>query len=126
MMIREFFKSLQGCRHPKIPVTVKRSYCPDCGKLVVVKWYIVRCACCNVKRAAVVDFCDNVKPENAFCPNCGAKEFHVEELENINFVDIRFAVHKKEEVEQDDLHRNSAQFWQDKSPCKNLLLGHAR
>ena len=33
-----------------------------------------------------------------FCPNCGAEAFFVEQVEHINFIDINFAVLKKEVV----------------------------
>lgn len=96
MLISEFIKSLRGCRHKHVPVTSNGCYCPDCGQYVVIKWYLVRCSCCGVKRVAFLDFNDNVKAVDNFCPNCGSTATYVEELCKINFVDINFSVHKKE------------------------------
>lgn len=87
------------CTHEKINILSEKSYCPDCGALVENKWYICRCACCGVKRKAVLLF-GNVVPEEKFCTNCGSKEFIVEEVKEINFIDINFATLKKEEVKQ--------------------------
>ena len=39
-----------------------------------------------------------IMPESRFCPNCGAEAFYVEQIEHINFIDINFAVLKKEVV----------------------------
>lgn len=110
MLLTEFIKSLRGCRHEKVRIESNGAYCPDCGQYVVIKWYLVRCSCCGVKRVAYLDLNDNVKPVDKFCPNCGGVHTYVEEIQKINFVDINFAVHKKQVVEQ---HVCSAQtqFW---------------
>ena len=106
MLLTEFIKSLRGCRHEKVRIESNGAYCPDCGQYVVIKWYLVRCSCCGVKRVAYLDLNDNVKPVEKFCPNCGEVHTYVEEIQKINFVDINFAVHKKEVVEQ---HVSAAQ-----------------
>ena len=122
MTIRDIINLFRGCQHDKISINSHGAYCPDCGKFVVVKWYIVRCACCGVKRVAYVDYNDNIKPEDRFCPNCGTEETIIEELDNINFVDINFAVHKKEVVEQNITLRNRTQFWTDVEDSSPQLL----
>ncbi len=122
MVIRDFINLFKGCSHEKISVNTEGAYCPDCGKFVAVKWYIVRCACCGVKRVAYIDFNGNIKAEGKYCPNCGNSEIIVEELEKINFVDISFAVHKKEVVEQHICAQNRTQVWADAEDFSPQIL----
>ncbi|MBQ2644470.1 hypothetical protein IJG14_02715 [bacterium] len=112
MIISDFLKSLRGCQHKKVNINTKGAYCPDCGEYIIVKWYLVRCSCCGVKRIAYLDFNDNVKPEDRYCPNCGNEEITIEAIEKINFVDINFAVHKKEIVKIE--HGMTTQVWTEK------------
>ena len=121
MIISEFLKSLRGCRHSKVGVNTNGVYCPDCGQYIVVKWYLVRCSCCGVKRIAYIDFHDNVKAVDKYCPNCGGVHTCVEQIEKINFVDINFAVHKKE-VYQPTLTHYSTQVWTEPEDNKEQVL----
>ena len=121
MLISEFIKSLKGCRHSKVPISTNGAYCPDCGQYVVIKWYLVRCSCCGVKRVAYLDLNDNVKPVEKFCPNCGEVHTYVEEIQKINFVDINFAVHKKEVVEQ-HVCAAQTQFWTEPNDTNEQSL----
>jgi len=90
-----FFKS--KCKHTKLPANIEAGYCPDCGEYVENHWYLVRCKHCRIKRKAHL-VGDHIVPETHFCPNCGGLLFEVERLEKINFIDIDFAVLKKEIV----------------------------
>lgn len=121
MLITDFIKSLRGCRHDKVRIDSEGSYCPDCGKFVKIKWYIVRCSCCGVKRVACLDLNDNVRPVDKFCPNCGDTHTFVEEVPKINFVDIHFAVHKKE-VSAVVQFVSSTQFWAETDNSDEQLL----
>lgn len=121
MLLTEFIKSLRGCRHEKVRIESNGAYCPDCGQYVVIKWYLVRCSCCGVKRVAYLDLNDNVKPVEKFCPNCGEVHTYVEEIQKINFVDINFAVHKKEVVEQ-HVCAAQTQFWTEPNDTNEQSL----
>lgn len=124
MTISEFLKSFKGCQHKKVGINTKGAYCPDCGQYVIVKWYLVRCSCCGVKRVSYIDFNDNVKPVDKYCPNCGSVHTYVEELEKINFVDINFAVHKKEIIEPIFNNYATTQVWTDnEDKQEQILLG---
>ena len=121
MIISEFLKSLKGCRHTKVGINTNGVYCPDCGEFVVVKWYLVRCSCCGVKRVAFLDFNDNVKPVDKYCPNCGGVHTYVEEVEKINFVDINFAVHKREVVKP-ECAASHTQVWAEPDDNEEQIL----
>lgn len=85
------------CSHSKVPATVEAGYCPDCGEYVKNNWYLVRCKHCKIKRKAHLSG-DIPVPDTRFCPNCGGFLYEVETLDKINFIDINFAVLKKEIV----------------------------
>lgn len=121
MIITDFLNLFRGCTHSKVSVNSRGAYCPDCGKYVAVKWYIIRCACCGIKRVAYVDYNNNIKTEDKYCPNCGTSEVIIEELEKINFVDINFAVHKKEIQENYINFGSRTQFWTENGSPQLLL-----
>ena len=87
----------QKCHHYKVPVTAEAGYCPDCGEYIENHWYLVRCKHCKIKRKAHL-VGENVVPDTHFCPNCGGLLYEIEKLNSINFIDINFAVLKKEIV----------------------------
>ena len=63
----------------------------------------------------------DIAPGAAFCTNCGSKEFTVEKLDKINFIDINFAVLQKKVVEE-DLKVNTTQCWQERTNGQPKLL----
>lgn len=89
MNIMELLK--RECKHDKVPTDTDICYCPDCGELIENQWFIVRCACCGVKHRAIVKH-GKIATLDKFCDNCGAKEFIVERVPKINFIDINYAV----------------------------------
>ena len=98
-MIFDFFKNKHICNHKNVPIDVEECYCPDCGELIKNEWYIIRCACCNIKRESHLEY-DNIKPNSKFCHNCGSTDFIIEKIESLNCVTSRFAIVKKIIVKQ--------------------------
>ena len=93
-MIFDFLKQKNECKHTRVPIDVEEAYCPDCGALIKNQWYLVRCCCCNIKRTAHTEY-NKIKPNSKFCPNCGCDEFYIEELDNLTFIDVNYAILKK-------------------------------
>lgn len=91
MFILEFFKKNKTCNHCKVRPEVDFAYCPDCGELIENQWFLVRCACCGVKLPAIIKN-GEIIPEKHFCHNCGSRDYVVERLDKINFIDISYAV----------------------------------
>ena len=113
------------CTHEKVNILAQSSYCPDCGLLIQNKWYLCRCACCGITRKTTLLF-NNVIPQEKYCTNCGSKEFVIEEVKDINFVDIHFAVLKKEAVRQGfEINFAPIQAWvvSNYCNCQRLLIG---
>ena len=108
------------CVHEKITPDMEQGYCPDCGKLIVNEWYITRCNCCGVKMKAMLKN-GQIIPQNHYCTNCGAHDYSVEKLEQINFIDINFAALVKREVEPEPIY-STTRCWQEKTPEKPKLL----
>lgn len=91
MLILEFFNKNKICSHNHVKPDVDYAYCPDCGELIENQWYLVRCACCGVKLKAYLKN-GEIVPENHFCHNCGTKDYVIERINKINFIDISYAV----------------------------------
>ncbi len=125
-MIFSFLKQKHECNHINIPVDADEAYCPDCGAFVKNKWYLVRCSCCNIKRKAHSEY-DDIKPDTKYCPNCGASDFYIQELDNINFIDLNYAIFKKVIIPQQ--YYATSQVWiekEDSSDKERKLIGFSR
>lgn len=96
--------------HSKIRPDADFAYCPDCGELIENRWFLTRCACCGVKLRAIIKN-GEVVPEEHFCHNCGSKEFVIEKLEKISFIDIDYAVLVKAIVK--NFAEENVQSWVD-------------
>ena len=109
------------CKHPKLNLNIKFQYCPDCGELVELSWYVVRCRCCDVKREAKLKF-GEIFPVDNFCTNCGSEEFYVQKIEDLKFYDIHHAVLFKETVNI-CAKRRYTQVWADScEPAHTYVL----
>ena len=109
IMLFYSFLNEQKCTHVNVFAGAECGYCPDCGEFIENKWYICRCSCCNIKRKSIIHF-NKVIPESKYCTNCGAKEFYTEQLPSINFINIHFAVLKKE-IHQPHIRFAKIQSW---------------
>jgi len=118
-----FFK--KKCKHNNLPANIKAGYCPDCGEYVENHWYIVRCKHCNIKRKAHL-INDNIIPETHFCPNCGGILYTVEKLDKINFIDVNFAVLKKEIVEIKQKYASTVTWVEETTENIQKLIGSKR
>lgn len=120
MLITDLFRIKKTCTHEHISPEMERGYCPECGKLIENEWYITRCACCGVKLKAM-NRGGKIVPQMKFCSNCGAREFEVEKLGKINFIDINFAVLVKHEAEP-QAACSTTQCWQERTDATPKLL----
>ena len=98
MTIMELFKFNKTCEHSKVCPEVDFAYCPDCGELIENRWFLIRCACCGVKLRGVIKN-GKIIPEKRFCHNCGCKDYILERINTINFIDISYAVLVKSVVQ---------------------------
>ena len=122
----EFFKKSRQCKHENFPPDKDTGYCPDCGELIENRWFIVRCACCGVKHKAIIKN-GQIVPVEKFCHNCGGKDFVVERVNKINFIDINYAVLVKTTVPCE--HFEFTQSWaesRETSNCTRKLLQQFR
>lgn len=108
MIILELFKFNRVCQHSKVRPDVEFAYCPDCGELVENQWYLVRCACCGVKIKGIIKNSEII-PEKNFCHNCGTRDYVIERINKINFIDISYAVLVKAVVTHNNT--NFTQSW---------------
>lgn len=125
MLILEFFNKNKTCSHSQVRPEVDYAYCPDCGELIENQWYLIRCACCGVKLRGFLKN-GEIVPEKHFCHNCGSKEYVIERINKINFIDISYAVLVKAVVPNDEY--SYIQSWVDArtSYCKPKLLQQFR
>ena len=120
MFLLNLFKIKKTCFHEKVHPSLTSAYCPDCGELINNEWYITRCSCCGIKLKTNLKN-NEIVPLYNYCSNCGGKEFVVEKLESINFIDINFAVLFKRIVKR-EFKPNSIQCWQEKNCEQQKLL----
>ena len=122
----DLFLKKSSCAHTHALINTNEGYCPDCGAYLKKYFYIVRCSCCEVKREAKMYF-GEVVPKEKFCTNCGSKEFYIEKLEVISFIDIPYAIHTKEQITPVQDKFASAQVWVDRQKAKpvKFLTGSA-
>lgn len=120
MHIFDLLNLKRKCFHNKVLPNLDHSYCPDCGRLIKNEWYIVRCACCGIKLIAKING-EDVVPLNHFCANCGGVDYKVEKLEQINFINVNYAVLIKREVENLN-NKVTTQCWQEKINEQPKLL----
>lgn len=121
MFLTNLFKFRKKCTHKNVAPNLDFAYCPDCGKAIKNTWYLTRCACCGVKLVSIEQD-GEVFPKNKFCTNCGAHDFIVEKLENINIINVNYAVLIREEVERNYNSRVTTQCWQEKTNEQPKLL----
>lgn len=121
MFITNLFKLNYTCKHEHVMPETDCAYCPDCGKFIKNEWYITRCACCGVKLRTMVRN-GKIEPELKYCSNCGSKEFSVEQIEQINFIDIKFAALLKKEIEDEHQICSTTRCWQEKTSAQPKLL----
>lgn len=125
-MIFNFLKQKHECKHSRVRIDVDEAYCPDCGALIKNKWYLVRCSSCNIKRSAHIEF-EDIKPDTKYCPNCGGTDFYVQELDNINFIDLNYAIFKKIIIPQ--ITHTTRQIWIEQEellPKERKLIGFSK
>ena len=119
MNLLKFILPDKKCQHEKVTPDKDLCYCPDCGELIENCWYITRCRCCGVKMKAIIKD-GKIIPEEKFCHNCGDKNFDIELIEKINFIDINYAVLVKAIVEPQA--RELTQSWLDIQKQNSIKL----
>ena len=110
MNILELFNLKRTCHHTHVSPEADYAYCPDCGELIENQWYLVRCTCCGVKLKGMIKN-GEIVPEKHFCHNCGTRDYVVERINKINFIDISYAVLVKSVVQNEDI--DITQSWVD-------------
>lgn len=113
------FLWIQSCKHENITPYMKSGYCPDCGKHVENRWYITRCRCCGLKQKSLVKNW-KVITDARFCKNCGSHEFKTEKLENIDIVNVNYAVALKHVILSE--RKSIIQTWVEQNSYSSMKL----
>ncbi len=106
----KFFNSKQKCNHKNALLYSDSGYCPDCGQYLVKNYYIVRCACCDIKREAKLSW-GEIVPMEKFCSNCGSSEYYIEKIDKLNLIDANWAIYLKEIADEMQIMHPEAQIW---------------
>ena len=112
-MLEEIFNLVtkQKCRHLNVTTNHEISYCPDCGELIKINWYLIRCKRCNKKRMGIIK-AGQIHPITKFCCNCGDSDYFIEQIKNLNYFDISYAIALKN-VEENAKSHPELQIWID-------------
>jgi len=109
-----FLTKQNKCTHKNALLHSNEGYCPDCGKYLIKNYYLIRCLRCDIKREAKLCW-GEIQPIDKFCSNCGCQEFYIEKLDDVNFIDVKYAIYLKEIAsELQNLHPE-AQIWVDEN-----------
>ncbi len=109
-----FLKNKNNCTHKNALLNSDCGYCPDCGEYLVKNYYLVRCKRCDIKREAKI-FWGEVVPKDKYCSNCGARDFYIEKIDKVNFVDVNYAVYLKEIANEISAIHPEVQIWVDEN-----------
>ncbi len=104
--------TLFTCNHAHAPFTEGKSICPDCGRVVILQWAVLRCDQCKTKRNSRFIF-RTVLPVENYCTLCGQHETTLEYMENPSY----YKLHKAVLVVQDEqtyLNRQTL-LWPEKT-----------
>ncbi len=74
-------QSIFTCNHARVTLAEGKSICPDCGHGVIVRWAVLRCRECNIRREGRYLF-RSLMPLDNYCTRCGEHETVTEYLEN--------------------------------------------
>ena len=96
-------------------------FCPDCGKMVELSWYLLRCGCCYSKRQAILAY-DTILPEEKFCSKCGEKEYFIEKKEKLAFFDLDYVILIREESGENKIYGHKTQIWIDDEENRNKFI----
>ena len=110
----KFINSKHKCSHKNALLNSNYGYCPDCGQFLVKNYYIIRCACCDIKREAKLSW-GEIVPMEKFCSNCGSKDYYIEKLASLNLIDVQYAVYLKEIADELQILHPEAQIWVENS-----------
>ena len=108
-----------SCSHEQITPNISAGYCPDCGEYVKNQWVITRCACCGLKQKSKA-MRGKVTADARYCRNCGSDSFLSEALEQIDIVNINYAVLLKETVQT--RKQSFIQTWIDENTFTSIKL----
>ena len=120
-MLTSLFKKQKNCRHKKITPFSTGNFCPDCGMEIEIFWLILRCECCQSKRAAHVVF-NSIIPEDKHCIKCGASGYYIEKKETLEFFEFEYAVISKKAVNDDFNTKEMLQIWIESENEQTSLL----
>ncbi|MFA6988726.1 MAG: hypothetical protein WC197_01540 [Candidatus Gastranaerophilaceae bacterium] len=116
------FLNKPECTHSNVSYGKEMSYCPDCGELISINWYLLRCNCCNTKRIGYLRN-GEVYPVTQYCENCGNHNYSVEKLNKINYFDLHYAVAKTEIIDNKLKEKRVIQIWiEGKNPDERTTL----
>ena len=116
-----FFQKKNNCNHKNALLYSDCGYCPDCGQYLVKNYYLVRCSRCDIKREAKI-YWGEVVPKDKYCSNCGSKEYYVEKIDIVNFVDANYAVYLKEIANEMQSMHPEMQIWVESEPSRAKQL----
>jgi hypothetical protein len=111
-----FFSRRTKCQHDKITPHSIWNYCPDCGKEISIRWFILRCNSCSAKRESKL-YLNTLLPVDKHCSKCGCSDYYVERKEKVEFFDLNFAVMAKEEINDNYKSGRITQIWVESENC---------
>lgn len=79
------------CNHGRVHGTEGKTYCPDCGRGILLRWVVLRCEGCGQRRPGHYRF-RHVIPTDAHCIACGHTGVERHYLIEPEFYQLRHAL----------------------------------
>ncbi len=86
-----------SCTHAQTQLSEGKCYCPDCGCGLIIRWVVLRCSECQVRRESRY-WLRQIIPAQRCCMACGTERYNAEYLDNPSYFQLYTARLLMEEV----------------------------
>jgi hypothetical protein len=89
-----------SCTHAHTRLNEGKCYCPDCGCGLIIRWVVLRCGECEIRRESRY-WLRQIIPAQRCCVACGTERYNTETLDSPSYFQLHTARLLMEEVPSD-------------------------
>lgn len=95
------------CKHSHINQFNSGNHCPDCGNIVKISWFTIRCQQCKTLRMAKLVKPNEIKPLAKYCTGCGSEKWFSTHSDKLDFSERMYGISIKEAIVKEDASAQS-------------------